>query len=73
MPHKAKPEHFIELELVTTMAQAARDYYRCKMTISYAIDAGNLAAIRVGHDVLISKRSLKALWGDPPNKSDDHQ
>jgi hypothetical protein len=59
MPHKAKPEHFTELDLVTTMAEAIRQYDVHRQTLTYAIDAGNLAAIRQGKIVLISRRSLE--------------
>lgn len=59
MPHKANPDHFTELEYVTTLAQACRETGIPRQTISYAIDAGNLAAVRVGKVVLISVRSLR--------------
>ena len=60
MPHKADPRHFTELQYVTTMAEASRETGIPVPTLSYAIDAGNLAAVRKGRNVLVSVRSLKA-------------
>lgn len=54
----AKREHWIDLSNVTTLAQAIRDYHVSKTGLLYAIDVGRIAAIRVGHAVLISTRSL---------------
>lgn len=67
MPHKAKSEHWIDLKHVTTMAQALRDYKVSKTGLTYAIDAENIAAIRVGKAVLISIRSLDEKY--PRRKS----
>lgn len=59
MPHKANPEHLKDLENVLTLAEACRLYKQHRMTLTYAIDANNLVALRVGRTVLISKRSLE--------------
>lgn len=59
MPHKANPEHFNDLKNVLTLAEACRRYKQHRMTLTYAIDANNLVALRVGRTVLISKRSLE--------------
>lgn len=65
MPHKAKPDHYLDLKNVTTLADACRRWGRSKSTITYAIDTGNVAALRVGRSVLISTRSLVAWFGSP--------
>lgn len=62
MPNKAKAEHWQDLKNVTTLAQAAREYHISRQSLTYAIDAGNLAAMRVGRSVLISRRSLESLY-----------
>lgn len=67
MPHKANPQHYLCLKHVTTLAGAARMYQRDANTIRYAIDTGNLAAVKDGHNWLVSIPSLKALWGEPTN------
>lgn len=60
MRPKANPEHFRELDLVLTLAEATRQYDVHRKTLSYAIDAGLIAATRCGRAVLISKSSLLA-------------
>lgn len=60
MPHKANPQHFQELNLVITQAEAVRLYKIYRQTLTYAIDAGNIAAVRCGRNVLVSRRSLEA-------------
>lgn len=64
MPNKAKPEHFAVLEKVTTVNEAAQLASVHRTTILYNIDAGNLAAVKIGKVWLISLESLKALY--PP-------
>lgn len=59
MPHKANPEHWKDLENVLTLAEACRRYKQHRQTLTYAIDANNLVAVRRGRSVLISKRSLE--------------
>lgn len=59
MPHKVNRAHFSDLENVLTLAEACRRYKQHRQTLTYAIDANNLAAIRCGVIVLISKRSLE--------------
>lgn len=59
MPHKANPEHLKDLENVLTLSEACRRYKQHRMTLTYAIDANNLVALRIGRTVLISKRSLE--------------
>jgi hypothetical protein len=66
MPHKAKANHYNCLNHVTTLAGAARMYYRDPKTVRYAIDTNNLAAVRDGRVWLVSIPSLVALWGEPP-------
>lgn len=58
MKPKAKQEHFIPLENVTTLAQAAKLVFRDRVSVSYAIDAGHIAHKRVGRIVLIYIPSL---------------
>lgn len=58
MRHKLNPEHFRELDMVITQAEAVRLYHIHRKTLTYAIDAGHIAATRCGRIVLISKRSL---------------
>lgn len=62
MPHKAKPEHWTELNLVITLAEACRLYNIHRSVLTYAIDANNVAAVRCGKTVLISKRSLEDFY-----------
>jgi hypothetical protein len=62
VPNKANPKHWQDLENVTTLAQAARDFHVARQTLSYLIDANNIIGIRVGKSVLISTRSLKAYF-----------
>ena len=59
MKPRVKPEDFPELEQVLTLAQACREYGVYRQTLTYAIDAGLLAAVRSGRQVIISRRSLK--------------
>lgn len=59
MPHKANPEHWKDLENVLTLAEACRRYKQHRLTLTYAIDANNLVGMRIGRNVLISKRSLE--------------
>lgn len=60
MRPKANPAHFQDLELVITLAEATRRYDVHRKTLTYAIDAGLIAATRCGRAVLISKNSLLA-------------
>lgn len=60
MRPKANPKHFQDLELVITLAEATRQYDVHRKTLTYAIDAGLIAATRCGRAVLISKTSLLA-------------
>lgn len=62
MKNKAKPEHWLDLAKVTTLAQALRDYHVSKTALIYAIDTERVAGIRVGHSVLISIPSLDAAY-----------
>lgn len=62
MKKKALQEHWLDLKNVTTLAQALRDYHVSKTGLIYAIDVERVAAIRVGHSVLISIRSLDAAY-----------
>lgn len=64
MRPKANPEHFRELDMVLTLAEAARRYYVDPTTLSYAIDLGHLAALRCGRIVLISTRSLESYFSN---------
>lgn len=59
MPHKANPAHWQDLANVLTLSEACRLYKQHRQTLTYAIDANNLVALRVGRTVLISKRSLE--------------
>ena len=58
MKRRANPEHFKDLALVITQSEAVRQYNIHRQTLTYAIDAGLIAAVRCGRAVLISKRSL---------------
>lgn len=58
MPHKANRKHYTELKYVITLAEACRLTGIPRQTLSYAIDAGNLAGVRCGRTVIISVRSL---------------
>lgn len=59
MRRKANVDHFTELNLVITQAEAVRVYDIARQTLNYAIDVGIIAATRCGRSVLISKRSLE--------------
>lgn len=59
MKPRANPDHFTELRLVITLAQAVREYHVCRKTLSIAIDLDKIAAKREGRNVLISRRSLE--------------
>lgn len=63
--YRAPAEFYAPLNEIITAAEAARLYHRDRKTIIYAIDAGRLAARRIGRDWLITRRSLLALWGKP--------
>lgn len=63
MPHRAKKEHYQELKYVMTMAEAQRVYFCHRSRLAYAIDAGNLAAVKCGKIWLISVRSLNHYFG----------
>lgn len=55
---KAQKIHFDQLKNVTTLAGASRLTKVHRNQISYAIDAGHIAAIRDGRNVLIWIPSL---------------
>jgi len=59
---KANPHHYSDLQHVTTLAQAARDYHISRQALAYLIDRQNIIGIRVGRTVLISVRSLNAYF-----------
>jgi hypothetical protein len=65
MPHEAKLEHYKHLNYVTTASEAARMYNRDIKTVLYAIDTGNIAALKVGGTWLVSVASLMDFWGSP--------
>lgn len=65
--YRAPPELYKPLSEIVTAAEAARLYCRDRKSIIYAIDAGSLAARRIGRDWLIVRASLTALWGSPVN------
>ncbi len=64
MPHHARREHFAPLKDVSTLASVAHRWKRDKKTVSYAIDAGNIAACRDGRIWLVSIPSVLAWWGN---------
>lgn len=66
MPNAAKPAHYEPLEYVVTAASAARLYGVYRSTITYAIDAGNVAAVKCGGVWLVSVPSLVAWFGPIP-------
>jgi len=53
-----------DLYAVVSVREAAQLVYRSPRTIRHHIDAGNLAARRLGHDYIISLASLRAYYGD---------
>jgi hypothetical protein len=59
---KAKREHFEQLRLVVTLAEAARIVHRDRCSVSYALDAGHIAHRRVGRIVLVSVPSLFSYY-----------
>jgi sugar phosphate isomerase/epimerase len=65
MKRKARKEHFDYLENVTTLAGASRLVKVDRHTISYAIDAGHIAARREGRNVLIYVPSLLVYFHFP--------
>lgn len=58
MPHAANPKHYRELEHVITLAEACRLVGKRYNTVVYAIDAGNVAAIKCGRIWLVHTQSL---------------
>ena len=58
MPHNAKREHFDELDAVVTMATACRLVKKRYNTVIYAIDAGNVAAVKDGRIWKVHRQSL---------------
>ncbi len=54
-----------ELRQVVTMAEAARLTFRDPKSIRYAIDTGNIAAVRCGSIWLVSVRSLVQHFPPP--------
>jgi hypothetical protein len=63
MPNRANPEHFEECERVLTLAEAARVYFISANSLTYAIDAGNIAAVKQGRIWILSVRSLNQYFG----------
>ena len=60
------PLHFYDpLALVATISEIAAHWQRHRNTIQYAIDAGNLAAVKSGRTWLVSLPSVAAYWGPP--------
>jgi Tfp pilus assembly major pilin PilA len=68
MPLEAPKEDYEPLEMVTTLAGAVRLTGEYRNTISYAIDAGNIAAQRDGAIVLVSIPSLLRWKSQIDNK-----
>lgn len=62
MPNCANKDHYMPLENVVTLAGACRMTGRSRSAIRYAIDAGNIAAVRDGRIWLIYKPSLLAWF-----------
>ncbi len=58
MPHGANLHHYQVLSRVVTLAEASRMVYRDPKSVKYAIDAGNVAALRCGRVWLVSVDSL---------------
>lgn len=58
MPLAAKSQHYRELERVVTLAEACRLVDKQYQTVIYAIDAGNVAAIKCGRIWLVNVQSL---------------
>lgn len=59
---------YAPLLAVVTMAEAARMWSRDPKTVRYAIDAGNIAAVRLGRIWLVSVPSASRAWGPPVNR-----
>lgn len=57
MPLNAKPQHYRELEQVVTLAEACRLVNKQYSTVIYAIDAGNVAALKCGRIWLVHAQS----------------
>jgi len=58
MPNKANPRHYTECERVVTLAEACRMVNKPYHTVVYAIDAGNVAALKCGRIWLVHTQSL---------------
>lgn len=56
---KAQSAHFETLDQVICLCEAVRVYDIPRKTLSYAIDANLIAAVRSGRNVLIHKQSLE--------------
>lgn len=58
MPNHAKKAHYDELKRTITLAEACRLTNRTYNTVIYAIDAGNVAAVKCGRIWLVHTQSL---------------
>ena len=65
MPFEAKQKHYYHVARVITLAEACRRWQKKRSVVSYAIDAGNIAAYQCGRIWLVSVDSLRERWGDP--------
>ena len=63
MPNAATLEHYLPLKQVTTVTDAAQRWGYHPATIRYGIDAGNIAALKVGGVWLVSVPSMRAYYG----------
>lgn len=67
MPNFARPDHYADLEAVTTASEAAKRWHVGYKTVIYAIDSGNVAAVKRGGVWLLSVRSCER-WFNRKNR-----
>ena len=63
MPLSAQPDHFTVFEQITTVQDAAQRWGYHESTIRYAINTGNIAAVKIGRDWIVSIPSMRAYYG----------
>ena len=69
MSNTANLDHYHALARVVTLAEASRITYRDPKSVKYAIQAGNIAALKCGRVWLVSVDSLLEHFPKPEKMS----
>ncbi len=65
-PYTVNKKYYAALDQVATVGTVSAVWRRSYNGVIYAIDAGNIAAVKCGKTWLVSLPSVTAYWGLPP-------